>query len=70
MLEAKEHVGPTTLLRGDNLDKHVELSAKITLRYSDAPKNKKNAIMIHKNENETEISVTHAEETSYAKFRI
>ena len=40
LLEAKDHVGPTALLRGDDIDKHAEFSAKITLRYSDAPKMK------------------------------
>jgi len=70
LLEAKDHVGPTTLLRGDGMSKHVEFSAKITLRYSDAPKNETGIIIIHKNEDVTEISVNCAEETSYTKFRI
>ena len=39
LLEDKEHVGPTVMLRGDNTGKHVEFSASVTLRYSDAPKN-------------------------------
>ena len=70
LLEAKDHVGPTTLLRGDGMSKHVEFSAKITLRYSDAPKNETGIVIIHKNEDVTEISVNCAEETSYTKFRI
>ena len=70
LLEAKDHVGPTTLLRGDDLDGHIEFSAKITLRYSDAPKNEQGVITIHKNANITEVSVNHAEEISYTKFRI
>jgi tRNA U34 2-thiouridine synthase MnmA/TrmU len=70
MLEAKEHVGPTTLLRGDNHYKYVKFSAKITLRYSDAPKNMEGVVMVHKNEDTTEVSVIHAEETSYTKLRI
>jgi tRNA U34 2-thiouridine synthase MnmA/TrmU len=70
LLEAKDHVGPTTLLRGNDLDGHIEFSAKITLRYSDAPKNEQGVITIHKNAKITEVSVNHAEEISYTKFRI
>jgi predicted ribosome quality control (RQC) complex YloA/Tae2 family protein len=70
LLEAKEHVGPTVLLRGDNANKHVEFSASVTLRYSDAPKNKMNVVIVHKNEDATEVSVKSAEETSYIKLRI
>ena len=70
LLEAKEHVGPTTLLRGSNIGQHIEFSAEITLRYSDAPKNKTGVVIVHKNENITEVSVDCAEETSYTQFRI
>jgi len=70
LLEAKDHVGPTTLLRGHNTDKHTKFSAEITLRYSDAPENKTGIITIHKNKDVTEISVNCAEEISYTKFRI
>jgi len=70
LLEAKEHVGPTTLLRGNNIDNYVELSASVTLRYSDAPKNKTGVVLVHKNEDATEISVKSAEETTYTKLRI
>ena len=70
LLEAKEHVGPTTLLRGNGVEKHIEFSAKITLRYSDAPKNETGVVTVHKNEGVTEISVDCAEEISYTQFRI
>jgi len=69
LLEAKEHVGPTTLLRGNNIDSHVEFSASVTLRYSDAPKNETGVVTVHKNE-DIEISVKSAEETAYIKLRI
>jgi len=69
MLAAKEHVGPTVLLRGDNANKHVEFSAGVTLRYSDAPKNKTCVVTVHKNE-DVEVSTKSAEEASYLKFRI
>jgi len=70
LLEAKEHVGPTTLLRGNYIEKDIEFSAKITLRYSDAPKNETGIVIVHKNEVVTEISVDRAEEISYLQFRI
>ena len=69
LLEDKENVGPTVLLRGDSTCKHVEFSASVTLRYSDAPKNKTGVVTVHKNEG-AEISVVPAEETSYIKLRI
>ena len=70
LLEAKEHVGPTALLRGNNIDNYVELSASVTLRYSDAPKNKTDIVLVHKNEDATEITVKSAEEDAYIKLRI
>jgi len=69
LLEAKEYVGPSVMLRGDGIDKHVEFSASITLRYSDAPKNETGVVTVHKNE-DIEISVKSAEETAYIKLRI
>jgi len=70
LLEAKEHVGPTTLLRGSNIRNHIKFSAEITLRYSDAPKNETGVVTVHKNDDVTEISVDCAEEISYTQFRI
>ena len=69
LLEAKEHVGPTVLLRGDNVDKHVEFSASVTLRYSDAPKDETGIVTVHKNE-DVDVSTKSAEEASYVKLRI
>ncbi len=69
LLEAKEHVGPSSMLRGDGIDKHVKFSASVTLRYSDAPKNETGVVTVHKNDN-IEVSVKSAEEASYIKLRI
>ena len=69
LLEAKEHVGPTVLLRGNNTDKHIEFSAGVTLRYSDAPKNKTGTVTVHKNE-DMEVVTKPTEESSYVKLRI
>ena len=70
LLEAKEHVGPIALLRGYDMEKYVEFAAKITLRYSDAPKGQIDIMTVQKENTLTEISVSKAEETSYRKFRI
>jgi len=69
LLEAKEHVGPIVMLRGQTGDKHIEFSASVTLRYSDAPKNKTGVVTVHKNE-DVEVAVKSAEESSYTKLRI
>ena len=67
---AKDHVGPNTLLRGDNVEKHKQTSAAITLRYSDAPKETQGIIVVEEDNNKSEISVTRAEESEYLKYRI
>ena len=57
------------MLRGDDADKHVEFSASVTLRYSDAPKKETCVVTVHKNE-DVEVSTKSAEEASYLKLRI
>ena len=69
LLEAKEHVGPIVMLRGQTGDKYIEFSASVTLRYSDAPKNKIGVVTVHKNE-DVEVAIKSAEESSYTKLRI
>ena len=69
LLEAKEYVGPIVMLRGQTVDKHIEFSASVTLRYSDAPENKTGVVTVHKNE-DVEVAVKSAEESSYTKLRI
>lgn len=70
LLEARDHVGPTSILRGNNASKHVEMAASITLRYSDAPKENKGHVNILKNNSKEEILVESAKEEDYIKFRI
>ncbi len=70
LLEAKDYVGPVSILRGKNAKSHVEFASAVTLRYSDAPKTEPSIVLI-KNENLIEeISVECAEEQSYIKFRM
>jgi len=70
LLEAKDYVGPVSILRGNNAKSHIEFASSVTLRYSDAPENEYGVIIV-KNENSTEeISSKRAEEESYIKFRM
>ena len=57
------------MLRGNTADKHVEFSASVTLRYSDAPKDETGIVTVHKNE-DVDVSTKSAEEASYVKLRI
>lgn len=67
---AKDHVGPNTLLRGDNVESHKQITAAITLRYSDAPKETPGIVIVEKANNKSEISVNKAEESEYLQYRI
>ncbi|QLH11686.1 tRNA (5-methylaminomethyl-2-thiouridylate)-methyltransferase [Nitrosarchaeum sp. AC2] len=70
LLQARDHMGPVSILRGKNADMHVKFASSITLRYSDAPKGMQSTITISKNNITNEITAEHAEEESYIKFRI
>ena len=70
LLEARDHVGPTSLLRGKTTKEHLKFSASITLRYSDAPKNINGVIIIHNQNKENEIKTSSAQESLYLKYRI
>ena len=69
-LEAKDYVGPISLLRGNTSEKHLEFSASITLRYSDAPKNVNSIIIVQKKNKKYEIETISAQESSYIKNRL
>ena len=70
LLETKDHVGPISLLRGDDFEKNLELSAAITLRYSDAPKNTAEIVLFQKKETKSELSVSQIAESEYLQYRI
>jgi len=70
LLEAKDFFGPVSILRGTDLQKHLEFAASITLRYSDAPNDKTAIVSIKKNDSEEEISSEVAKEESYLRFRM
>ena len=70
VLEAKDHVGPISLIRGTNADSHIEFAASVTLRYSDAPNEQTSVVSVEKGEKKSEVSTTSAKEEVYLPFRI
>ena len=70
LLEARDHMGPTSIIRGGNAHRHVEFSASVTLRYSDAPTDKEGVVLVRDADDTSEVSCTAAREAAYDKFRI
>jgi tRNA U34 2-thiouridine synthase MnmA/TrmU len=70
LLEAKNVVGPISILRGKNAKEHIEFASSVTLRYSDAPKDQQGIITVKKDDISEEVSTQRAEEESYIKFRM
>ena len=67
LLEARDYVGPVSILRGDNTKDHIAFASSVTLRYSDAPKDKEGFVSVN---TEKEVVAEPAKEESYIKFRI
>jgi len=70
LLEAKDYVGPVSILRGKNAKAHVKFASSVTLRYSDAPKDQQGNVTVKNDNLSEEISAERAEEQDYIKFRI
>jgi tRNA-uridine 2-sulfurtransferase len=70
LFEARDYVGPVSILRGKNNVDYMDFAAQITLRYSDAPKSESCVVIIELNEKKTEILTTAIEEPAYVKYRI
>ncbi len=70
VIEAKDYVGPTCILRGKYDDSLVERAASIALRYSDAPKEVKSTVRIIINNNEREINTLPADVAGTDSMRI
>lgn len=70
LLEAKDFVGPVSILRGSNAKQHLKFASSITLRYSDAPNNEQAIVSIKDNDLVEEIASKSAEEDSYIQFRM
>jgi tRNA-specific 2-thiouridylase len=70
LLEAKDYVGPISILRGKNAKEHLKFASSVTLRYSDAPNNEQAIVSIRDSDLVEEIASESAEEESYIKFRM
>ncbi|MGI0069228.1 MAG: tRNA (5-methylaminomethyl-2-thiouridylate)-methyltransferase, partial [Nitrosopumilaceae archaeon] len=70
LLETKEHVGPISLIRGDDSENNLKLAAAITLRYSDAPKDVPGTMKIQKDDTVSEVVTSTIGEPDYLRYRI
>ena len=74
LLEARDYVGPISILRGKNAPQHKEFASSVTLRYSDAPKEQGAQAYVVSTKDDgsskEEIISERAKEESYLKFRI
>jgi len=70
LLEARDHMGPVSILRGKTADKHIEFASSVTLRYSDAPKEEKGYVNIHGNSKMQYTITEPAKEKTYINLRI
>jgi tRNA-specific 2-thiouridylase len=70
LLEARDHMGPVSILRGKSSEKYIEFASSVTLRYSDSPKGEKNYVKVERTSQIDYLMVVPAEEESYIKFRI
>ncbi len=69
LIHVRDHMGPVSILRGENVDSYVKFAASITLRYSDSPKGEQACVIVTRNNTKEEITARLTEE-SYLKFRI
>jgi tRNA-specific 2-thiouridylase len=70
VLEAKDYVGPTCILRGKYDDSLISKCAGIVLRYSDAPKDGESKVKVTINGAEQEIAATPADSAEIDSMRI
>ncbi len=70
LFEARDHMGPISILRGDDLDGFEKFAAEITLRYSDAQKNEQSVVIIKKDNKNSDLLVSCATEPEYTQYRI
>ena len=69
LLEARDFVGPTTILRGKTAENHVKFAASVTLKYSDAP-DAEGRITVSGSGADGDVVVAPAAEQDYKKFRV
>ena len=69
LLEARDHVGPTTILRGKTSSNFIEFAAAVTLKYSDAP-DVEGYVTVTTNKNKLDLVVVPSTKGDYEKYRI
>ena len=69
LLEARDFVGPTTILRGKTAKNHAKFAASVTLKYSDAP-DADGHITVSGSGADGDVVVAPATEQDYKKVRI
>src|SRR3989338_9701984 len=67
LFQARDYMGPVSILRGKKTDVYVKFVSFITLKYSHLPKGEQALVTINKDNIKEEITVQHAEEESYIK---
>ncbi len=70
IIEVKNYMGPTSMLRGKVTQQNIEFASAITLRYSDAPKTGDCAVRILKDKKLTELTAKSTADESYLNYRI
>ncbi len=70
LLEARDYMGPVSILRGKNARSHTEFASSVTLRYSDAPETGHGIISVRDGSLTEQVSSECAKEHSYIGFRM
>jgi len=70
VMEAKDHVGPTCILRGKYDNSLIATCAAFVLRYSDAPKEVESKVKVVANGSETELTALPADSSTIDALRI
>ena len=70
LLYVKDHVGPTSLLRGKQCMDQIKIASQITIRYSDASINTNTNVIYEYKDMKYEINTNYKDKFFYLKYRI
>lgn len=70
LLSARDHMGPTSMIRGRATQEMVRLAAGVTLRYADVPAEVQSAVKVVHGDEKYDIMVLPADESQYVSMRI
>lgn len=70
LFHVRDHMGPVSILRGENVNSYVKFAASVTVRYSDSPKGEQACVIVTRNNTKEEVIAPSVTEESYLKFRI